>query len=157
MPLTCYFRSCQDLQAYNFCCHLHQIDSSNIGCHGCYSQVTTSVKTYRYTVVSAVKSAWHMQAELLQQEIINRHRMSVAIQRLLDDLPHQAAAAEERMFMAEYVKGYQLVSLATCTAVALSRQMSCGPPYLHTTFLSKISRCILLSGNFVRQQQVSRI
>ncbi len=56
-----------------------------------------------------------MQAELLQQEIINRHRMSVAIQRLLDDLPHQAAAAEERMFMAEYVKGYQLVSLAACT------------------------------------------
>ena len=63
-----------------------------------------------------------MQAELLQQEIINRHRMSVAIQRLLDDLPHQAAAAEERMFMAEYVKGYQLVSLAACTAVTLSRQ-----------------------------------
>ena len=51
-----------------------------------------------------------MQAELLQQEIINRHRMSLAIQRLLDDLPHQAAAAEEHMFMAEYVKGYQLVS-----------------------------------------------
>ncbi|KAL0021383.1 hypothetical protein WJX77_010282 [Trebouxia sp. C0004] len=49
-----------------------------------------------------------VQAELLQQEIINRHRMSVAVQRLLDDLPHQAAAAEERMFMAEYVKGYQL-------------------------------------------------
>lgn len=49
-----------------------------------------------------------VQAELLQQEIINRHRMSVAVQRLLEDLPHQAAAAEERMFMAEYVKGYQL-------------------------------------------------
>ncbi|KAL0036723.1 hypothetical protein WJX79_007552 [Trebouxia sp. C0005] len=49
-----------------------------------------------------------VQAELLQQEIINRHRMSVAIQRLVADLPLQAAAAEERMFMAEYVKGYQL-------------------------------------------------
>lgn len=50
-----------------------------------------------------------MQAELLQQEIINRQRLSVATQHLLDDLPKQASAAEERMLMAEYVKGYQLV------------------------------------------------
>ena len=44
------------------------------------------------------------QAELLQQEIINRQRMSTAVQRLLEDLPRQAAAADERMFRAEYVK-----------------------------------------------------
>ena len=82
-----------------------------------------------------------MQAELLQQEIINRHRMSVTVQRLLKDLPHQAAAAEERMFMAEYVKGYQLVSLAACTAVALVQtKVSLGSPYLHTTCLTKFSR-----------------
>lgn len=58
-----------------------------------------------------------MQAELLQQEIINRQRMAVAVQRLLDDIPKQAAAAEERMLMAEYVKGYQLVSqwIQPCT------------------------------------------
>lgn len=78
-----------------------------------------------------------MQAELLQQEIINRHRMSVAIQRLVADLPLQAAAAEERMFMAEYVKGYQLVSLATCTAVGLPDKGVTGPTYLHTTFLRR--------------------
>jgi len=108
---------------------------SNIGCHGCYLQATKIVNIYKDTVVSAVKSVWHMQAELLQQEVINRHRMSVAIQRLLDDLPHQAAAAEERMFMAEYVKGYQLVSLAACIAVALSTQrchwahLTCTPPF----------------------------
>lgn len=51
-----------------------------------------------------------VQAELLQQEIINRQRLSVAAGRLLDDLPKQAQAAEDRMFMAEYVRGYQLVS-----------------------------------------------
>lgn len=51
-----------------------------------------------------------IQAELLQQEIINRLRLSIAAERLLDDLPKQAQAAEDRMFMAEYVRGYQLVS-----------------------------------------------
>ena len=56
-------------------------------------------------------SASHVQAELLQQEIINRQRLSVALERLVDDLPKQAEAAEDRMFMAEYVKGYQLVRL----------------------------------------------
>ena len=55
-----------------------------------------------------------MQAELLQQEIINRQRMSVAVQRLVQDLPKQRAAAEERMLRAEYVKGYQLVRLVRC-------------------------------------------
>lgn len=50
-----------------------------------------------------------MQAELLQQEIINRQRLSIAANRLLADVPKQAQAAEERMFMAEYVRGYQLV------------------------------------------------
>ena len=53
---------------------------------------------------------WYVQAELLQQEIINRQRLSIAADRLLADLPKQAQAAEERMFMAEYVRGYQLVS-----------------------------------------------
>lgn len=56
-----------------------------------------------------------VQAELLQQEIINRVRLATAVQQLLPDLPKQAAAAEERMLMAEYVKGYQLVS-ATMSA-----------------------------------------
>lgn len=51
-----------------------------------------------------------VQAELLQQEIINRQRLSIATDRLLVDLPKQAKAAEDRMFMAEYVRGYQLVS-----------------------------------------------
>lgn len=51
-----------------------------------------------------------MQAELMQQEVINRVRLATAVQQLLPDLPKQAAAAEERMLMAEYVKGYQLVS-----------------------------------------------
>ena len=53
------------------------------------------------------------QAELLQQEIINRQRMSAAVQRLVEDLPNQAQAAEDRSFAAEYVKGYQLVRLPT--------------------------------------------
>ncbi len=93
-----------------------------------------------------------MQAELLQQEVINRHRMSVAIQRLLDDLPHQAAAAEERMFMAEYVKGYQLVSLAACTAVAIFRQrchrahLTCTPP-VSATSQDVFFRVAALLGN----------
>ena len=51
-----------------------------------------------------------MQAELMQQEVINRQRLAAAVQQLLPDLPRQAAAAEEHMLMAEYVKGYQLVS-----------------------------------------------
>lgn len=54
-----------------------------------------------------------MQAELLQQEIINRQRLSIATDRLLVDLPKQAQAAEDRMSMAEYVRGYQLVSVLT--------------------------------------------
>ena len=41
-----------------------------------------------------------LQAELLQQEIINRQRMSAAVQRLVEDLPHQAQAAEDRSFAA---------------------------------------------------------
>ena len=51
-----------------------------------------------------------MQAELMQQEVINRQRLACAVQQLLPDLPRQSAATEERMLMAEYVKGYQLVS-----------------------------------------------
>ena len=61
-------------------------------------------------VCSSAASTVAVQAELLQQEIINRQRLSVAAGRLLDDLPKQAQAAEDRMFMAEYVRGYQLVS-----------------------------------------------
>lgn len=57
-----------------------------------------------------------VQAELLQQEVINRQRLATAVQQLLLDLPKQAAAAEERMLMAEYVKGYQLVS-SSCLPV----------------------------------------
>ena len=57
------------------------------------------------------KHAHDMQAELLQQEIINRQRLSAALERLVEDLPQQVQAAEQRIFMAEYVKGYQLVSL----------------------------------------------
>ena len=58
-----------------------------------------------------------VQAELLQQEIINRVRLATAVQQLLPDLPKQAAAAEERMLMAEYVKGYQLVSTPTSASL----------------------------------------
>lgn len=62
-----------------------------------------------------------LQAELLQQEIINRQRLSIAAGRLVDDLPKQAQAAEERMFMAEYVRGYQLVGFPVLPCLSRHR------------------------------------
>ena len=69
-------------------------------------------------VTSSAATSVVIQAELLQQEIINRQRLNVAASRLLDDLPKQAQAAEDRMFMAEYVRGYQLVSFPPSSSLS---------------------------------------
>lgn len=78
------------------------------------NQVAENFKKVQMHTSMSSHCSVHVQAELLQQEVINRQRLATAVQQLLLDLPKQAAAAEERMLMAEYVKGYQLVSLITC-------------------------------------------
>lgn len=91
--------------------------------------VAFAIAQHQAALVRVRQWCCHVQAELLQQEIINRHRLSVALERLVDDLPKQAEAAEERMFMAEYVKGYQLVRLflaPSCCTLVTSHHMLFG-------------------------------
>ena len=81
----------------------------------------------------------------MQQEVINRQRLACAVQQLLPDLPRQSAAAEERMLMAEYVKGYQLVSplLSVCLTALPTCHLQIEKHMVMSSLLLPPSRCAI--------------